>query len=59
MRIIKEFVVDSLNIKVLKTRNDMGRLAGETIGSRLKELLHEKKEINVILDLSTNLVTQM
>jgi len=48
MSIIKDFTVDKLNVKVLNSRSEMGKMAGEAAGIKFKELLNKKEEINVI-----------
>ncbi len=48
MTIIKDFFADKLHVMVFDTREDMGRMAGEQAAARIRELLAEKEEINII-----------
>ncbi|MCL2772691.1 MAG: glucosamine-6-phosphate deaminase [Oscillospiraceae bacterium] len=44
----REFAVDKLNVKIFETREEMGKTAGEEIAERIRELLDQKDEINMI-----------
>ena len=48
MTIIKDFFADKLHVMVFDTREAMGRKAGEQAAARIRELLAEKEEINII-----------
>lgn len=48
MAIIKEFEADRLKVKICETRKAMGELAAKHIAQKVKELLKEKDEVNVI-----------
>ena len=48
MGILKDFRVDKLNIKVAKTRLEMGNIAADMAAKKIKELLSQKSEINMI-----------
>lgn len=48
MTIIKDFFADKLHVMVFDTREAMGRMAGEQAAARIRELLAEKEEINII-----------
>lgn len=43
-----EFKVDKLNVRIMSTRDEMGKVAAEDIRAKIKELLLEKGEINMI-----------
>ena len=45
---MKTFTKDKLNVKVMDTRAEMGKVAAEDIYNRIKVLLDEKQEINMI-----------
>ncbi|MCQ2394527.1 MAG: 6-phosphogluconolactonase, partial [Kiritimatiellae bacterium] len=45
---MKEFQVDKLSVKVMPTREEMGRVAAQDIHDRILALLAEKDEINMI-----------
>ena len=48
MAIVKEFKKDNLTVKVMDSRDEMGRVAGEDAANALRALLAEKEEVNVI-----------
>ena len=48
MAIVKEFKKDNLTVKVMDSRDEMGRVAGEDAANALRALLAEKDEVNVI-----------
>ncbi len=45
---MKSFSIDKLTVKLADTRDEMGRLAGEDIAARIRELQAEKDELNII-----------
>lgn len=48
MGIIKEMTVDKLKVKVYSSREEMGKGSAVDAGSKIKELLNEKDEINML-----------
>lgn len=46
--ITKRFSADSLSVVIAPDRAEMGRIAGNAVAERIKELLREKDEINMI-----------
>jgi len=48
MNILKNFMVDKLQVKVMATREDMGKVAGEAIVAKIVELQKTKDELNMI-----------
>lgn len=48
MDIIKEMTVDKLKVKVYSSREEMGKGSAADAGSKIKELLNEKDEINML-----------
>ena len=45
---MKQFKVDNLLVKVMPNRNEMGKVSAKDISDKIKELLLQKSEINVI-----------
>ena len=45
---MKTFIKDKLNVKIMENRTEMGKVAAEDIYNRIKLLLSEKQEINMI-----------
>ena len=45
---MKEFKVDKLNVKIMPTRDEMGKVAAADIYEKINELLSQKDEINMI-----------
>ena len=45
---MKEFIKDKLNVKIMPSRDEMGKVAAEDIRAKIKELLASKDEINMI-----------
>lgn len=43
-----EFLKDKLTVKIYNTRDEMGKAASDDIAEKIKELLSEKEEINMI-----------
>lgn len=48
MTAIRDFACDNLRVRVFETRAGMGACAGQEIAERLKSLLREKDEVNVM-----------
>ncbi len=48
MSILIEFIVDKLKVKVIETRDEMGKTAGNEIADKIRELQSKKSEINMI-----------
>jgi len=48
MSIVKEFKKDKLNVKIMDSRDEMGRVAADDAADALRKLLSEKDEVNVI-----------
>ncbi|MDD6312867.1 MAG: glucosamine-6-phosphate deaminase [Firmicutes bacterium] len=48
MAIIKEFSKDKLKVKIFDTRDSMGACAASECAAKMKELLNQKSEINMI-----------
>ena len=48
MSLIRKFQTDRLLVKIYGDRQNMGRAAADDIAVRLRELLRDKKEVNVI-----------
>lgn len=48
MSIIKEMTVDKLKVKVYSSRDEMGKGAAADVTNKIKELLAEKDEINML-----------
>lgn len=46
---MKTFVKDKLEVKIFENRTLMGEAAAKDISAKIKELLAEKQEINMIL----------
>ena len=44
----KEFTAGKLKVKVIETRAETGKIAGEETAAKIRELLKEKEEINMI-----------
>ena len=42
------FTKDELSVKIMPSRNEMGRIAANDVINKIKELLVEKKELNII-----------
>lgn len=45
---MKEIKVDKLNVKIMPSRDEMGKVAAADIAAKIKELLAQKDEINMI-----------
>lgn len=45
---LKEFKKDNLLCKIYNTRREMGKAAAKDVGDKIRELLKEKEEINII-----------
>ena len=45
---MKELKVDKLNVKIMPDRDEMGKVAASDIYAKIKELLSQKEEINMI-----------
>lgn len=48
MSIIKELTVDKLKVKVYSSREEMGKGSAVDVSTKIKELLNEKDEINML-----------
>ena len=48
MNILKDFKVDKLQVKVMATREEMGKVAGAAIVEKIVELQKTKGELNMI-----------
>lgn len=48
MSCLKEFKVDNLHVRVFNNRESLGKTAGGDIAAKIRELLSEKGEVNVI-----------
>lgn len=48
MAILKEWKTDFLNVKIMDSRDNMGRVAGKAAADCLRKLLSEKETVNVI-----------
>ncbi|NMA95838.1 MAG: glucosamine-6-phosphate deaminase [Clostridiales bacterium] len=48
MSIIKELIVDKLKVKVYSSREEMGKGSANDVGPKIKELLNEREEINML-----------
>ncbi|MCK9508472.1 MAG: glucosamine-6-phosphate deaminase [Pigmentiphaga sp.] len=44
----RDFLKDKLRVKIFTSRNEMGRAAAEDTGAKIKGLLEQKEEINII-----------
>ena len=45
---MKEIKKDKLTVKIFETRNEMGKAAGEAVAQKIKELITQKGEVNMI-----------
>lgn len=43
-----EFVIDKMQVHILSSRDEMGKKAAEDTASKIKELLFEKNELNIV-----------
>lgn len=48
MALVKEFEVDKLKVEIFDTRKAMGEMAANNVAQKIKELLKEMDEINII-----------
>ena len=48
MAVLKDFACDKMRVRVFESRAEMGACAGQEIAMRLKSLLAEKAEVNVM-----------
>lgn len=45
---VKEETVDSLRVRVYRSRDEMGKAAGEAVAAKIKELLAQKESIRIV-----------